>query len=86
MNKDNPPAFPTSDWDENDKAYKMHGITMRDYFAAKALPTVLKRWTEDAIRDKELSLLELDGDPTDLATCVAEECYAMADAMMEARK
>jgi hypothetical protein len=31
------PAFPTSDWDENDRAYKMHGMTLRDYFAAKAM-------------------------------------------------
>lgn len=30
------PAFPTSDWDENDRAYKMHGMTLRDYFAAHA--------------------------------------------------
>jgi hypothetical protein len=34
------PAFPTSDWDENDKAYKMHGMTLRDYFAAKAMQAI----------------------------------------------
>ena len=43
------PAFPTSDWDENDRAYKMHGITTRDYFAAKAMQALLSdpSWRED---------------------------------------
>ena len=36
------PAFPTFGWDEKDRAYKMHGMTLRDYFAAKALPRVMQ--------------------------------------------
>jgi hypothetical protein len=35
------PAFPTSDWDENGRAYKIHGTTLRDYFAAKAMQAIL---------------------------------------------
>jgi hypothetical protein len=34
-------AFPTSDWDENGRAYKMHGMTLRDYFAAKAMQALI---------------------------------------------
>ena len=35
------PAFPTFDWDENGQAYRAHGLTMRDYFAAKAMQGML---------------------------------------------
>ena len=42
MNKDTGgPAFPTSDWDENGRAYKIHGTTLRDYFAAKAMQALI---------------------------------------------
>lgn len=42
MNKETGgPAFPTSDWDENGRAYKIHGTTLRDYFAAKAMQGLL---------------------------------------------
>jgi len=37
------PAFPTSDWDENGRAYKIHGTTLRDYFAAKAMQAMTHR-------------------------------------------
>jgi hypothetical protein len=35
------PAFPTSDWDENGRAYKIHGMTLRDYFAVKAMQALI---------------------------------------------
>lgn len=76
---DNLPAFPSDYFGES-------GMTLRDYFAAKALPFVLERWTKDAIKDKQFSLLECEGVPTDLAICVAEEVYAMADAMLKERE
>ena len=42
MNKETGgPAFPTFGWDEKDRAYKMHGMTLRDYFAAKAMQALL---------------------------------------------
>jgi hypothetical protein len=47
-------------------------LTLRDYFAAAALPVVLKFWT--------------DGDTTQYAGDVGRRCYMMADAMLEARK
>ena len=80
-------AFPfiEPEKDDNIKAYHS-GMTMRDEFAKAALSCVLERWTKDAIKDKQPSLLECDGVPTDFAILVAEEVYAMADAMMKVRK
>lgn len=58
------PAFPYSRLgSDND------GMTLRDYFAAKALETM--NWT---VR------------PYDTRKQVAEDCYAMADAMLKARE
>jgi hypothetical protein len=64
------PAFPTSDWDENDRAYKMHGMTLRDYFAAKAM--------EGMLSSGNLPKTISDAD-------IAECAYNLADAMLEAR-
>jgi len=66
----NPPAFPAMHFDLADNE---HGMTLRDYFAAKAmqpfLDTLVKQgWVSD-----------------DLKT-VAETCYRMADAMLKARE
>lgn len=47
----------------------MGGMSLRDYFAAKALETM--NWT---VR------------PYDTRKQVAEDCYAMADAMLKARE
>ena len=65
----NPPAFPAMHFDLADNE---HGMTLRDYFAAKAmqpfLDTLVKQgWVSD-----------------DLKT-VAETCYRMADVMLKAR-
>jgi hypothetical protein len=64
------PAFPTSDWDENGKAFKMHGMTLRDYFAAEAMKCI------DELRTKPYSNLN----------STAEIAYQMADAMLKARQ
>jgi hypothetical protein len=65
--KDNTPAFPAM----NDNGYWVGGMTLRDYFAAKALPPMMHadvgRW-EGNYRIH------------------AERAYKYADAMMEARK
>lgn len=64
------PAFPTSDWDENDKAYKMHGMTLRDYFAAKAMQSMNSRPDYEDVP----------------AYAIALDAYALADAMLKARE
>jgi hypothetical protein len=53
------------------------GMTLRDYFAAKALPAIYKDTTESA---------RIDGWPDKWRDYVAEEAYDMADAMMKARE
>ena len=64
------PAFPTPAHNlAND------GMTLRDYFAAKALPTVISDWlqTGDIFPDVEI------------AEVIARDCYIVADAMLKAR-
>jgi hypothetical protein len=53
----------------------MQGMTLRDYFAAKALPVVITDWlnTGDIFQDPEL------------AEVIARDCYIVADAMLKAR-
>ena len=63
------PAFP-----QIYQVYEPHmvGVTLRDYFAAKAMQGLLGRD------------LELDCDPDN--DVLADRAYKIADAMMEARK
>jgi hypothetical protein len=72
---DGGPAFPlTADAiaSEN-RDFHMQGMTLRDYFAAKALPIWVQAHIEQSIDD--LSKPE-----------IARECYSYADAMLEERK
>jgi hypothetical protein len=55
---------------------EQRGMTLRDYFAAKALPAIYKDATETARND---------GWPDEWRMDVAEEAYEMADAMLKAR-
>ena len=78
-------AFPTAP----DNGHEEDGMDLRDYFAAKAMPMIFefveKEITgdgssfqiEDFVREKNIS--------SEMAV-VAEYCYILADAMMEARK
>ena len=53
------------------------GMTLRDYFAAKALPAIYTDTCERA---------RVDGWPEDWRDEVAAEAYEMADAMLKARE
>ena len=53
-----------------------HGMTLRDYFAAKALPSIIEDWYRD----------ELYIGDDDNAEFIAILAFKMADAMMEVRK
>jgi hypothetical protein len=66
------PAFPTTLYEHGGEA---DGMTLRDYFAAKALPVVITDWlnTGDIFQDPEL------------AEVIARDCYIVADAMLKAR-
>jgi len=71
------PAFPTGVVTD-DKGIIFgggFGMTLRDYFAAKALPVVITDWlnTGDIFQDPEIPEV------------IARDCYIVADAMLKAR-
>jgi hypothetical protein len=73
--KISPPAYPTYLADN-----MAHGMQLRDYFAAAALPAIMKHYYE--YREESMVVRNVDG--TDVSfSCAA---YEMADAMMKARE
>jgi hypothetical protein len=65
------PAFPF--WSDSDGLAQYSGMTLRDYFAAKAMQGLMGRVWGDL--------------PTDeLFTVWSKSAYAMADAMLKARE
>ena len=76
----NEQAFPRSgnEWDSMElvPAKAENGMSLRDYFAAKAMQSLISLdWAET----------EADTCPT-ARRCIAGDAYEMADAMLEARK
>ena len=65
------PAFPASHFDLADNE---HGMTLRDYFAAKAMASAL--WNASVSSEKALPAL---------ASAVARCSYLVADAMLAER-
>lgn len=87
--KISPPAFPTYLADNI-----AHGMSLRDYFAAAAMPLAYKYWMEDYYHPNSSALKE-DGEnknsPRDFFNenvryCIALSSYDMADAMIKARE
>jgi hypothetical protein len=72
------PAFPTTPQNYDDMDPAGAGMTLRDYFAAKALSGLLAGLDRDARR-----FMEREAEP---AAAMAKACYTMADAMLKARK
>jgi hypothetical protein len=70
MNKER--AFPL--FIDDTEVYR--GMTLRDYFAAKSLSSIINGWYADELKVS-------DDDNVDVVAMVA---YKIADAMMEARK
>lgn len=64
------PAFPANHFDLADND---HGMTLRDYFAARALPTLLREYRDEVAAGG-------------VGFNVADDAYAVADAMLKARK
>jgi hypothetical protein len=64
-------------------------MTLRDYFAAKAMPMAFQ-FAKDCIENDgglfEIGDPEREGDMSSEIAVVAEYCYIFADAMLEARK
>ena len=75
----NPPAFPN---DVAKHPFDKEGMTLRDYFAAKAMPVAMETLRQDWTKD--------DGDewywnPSE-RELIAEHAYQLADAMLKARE
>ena len=72
------------------EGYAREGMTLRDYFAAKALPLAYKYWMEDFYHpdNEDTDARNQDGRNgfSDNADLIADDCYFMADAMLRARK
>jgi hypothetical protein len=78
----NTPAFPTAQYADGVRPSGFdNGMTLRDYFAAKAMaavmPTVMNELKKTRGSIKEAIRLQ---------ALSAETCYAVADAMMKARE
>ena len=56
------------------------GMSLRDYFAAKALPEIMREW------DMERRGVDGSGCFDEHVPLMAEESYRMADAMLKARE
>ena len=67
MINDGGPAFPRTGWPNET------GMTLRDYFAAKAMQATVTAWIQQSIYPS-----------TDFE--VAQNAYAVADAMLQARE
>jgi len=79
-------AFPTHSINVSDEARVTAiggegGMDLRDYFAAKALSTILGQYDFTFFEDDED---EKEGDT--FALIIAKNAYEMADAMMKARE
>ena len=70
-------AFPH----ENNYKEKFEGMTLRDYFAAKAMQMEMQS-TKEYYNNGECDVSEW----SQLFVNIAEQAYLMADEMMEARK
>lgn len=73
--KDGGPAFPIVE--PNEPCAVTIGMTLRDYFAAKALPSIFTDYC---------AIARIDGWDQDWRQYVALESYEIADAMLKARE
>ena len=72
----NEPAFPNEGFNGWGKPFE--GMTLRDYFAAKAMQAVYaKNW--DMFMDETFET------PEEVVSGTANDAYALADAMLKAR-
>jgi hypothetical protein len=71
------PAFPSTVELSDGSGFVYSGMTLRDYFAAKALPSAFAQYIEYA---------EENGWHEGWRDGVARDAYSMADAMLKARE
>jgi hypothetical protein len=92
---DGGPAFATppatyKKWDDGEEYEKTRdgqpGMTLRDYFAAKAMASIIREAHKDARTDGTTIMYGYEGEGWVHAQASALEAYVMADAMLAARK
>jgi len=71
-------AFPIFPETAGGHAAAFHGMTLRDYFASKAIPMLCEKYWDLFMED----LCDLP----DNSAKISREAYAIADAMLEERK
>lgn len=74
---DGGPAFPTGEFYDEKQVGVERGMSLRDYFAAKAMDSAIAHELE--IRASMIAPHDFRFD------AVADSCYVMADAMLRAR-
>ncbi|HAZ42333.1 MAG TPA: hypothetical protein DCY52_08705 [Methylococcaceae bacterium] len=81
---DGGPAFPVEVYDfDKDAFVNEKGMTLRDYFAAKAMPTMLDG---NGVKITKAHYISRGLDVGDFHGLVARCAYELADRMLEARK
>ena len=78
MNKDGGPAFPNTVKITNEDFSELRGMTLRDYFAAKAMQGFI------AYMGCEAEVTDRLGGPNN--EVIARNAYSYADAMLKARE
>jgi len=86
MNTNQTPAFPTLEVKD-----VVPGMTLRDYFAAAAMPLAYKYWMEDYYHPDNQNSFERRSDfrsdfDNDQIELIAESAYEMADWMLKKRE
>ncbi|ELA5159832.1 hypothetical protein OGJ71_002427 [Salmonella enterica subsp. enterica serovar Bareilly] len=76
IDMNNEPAFTTQESNYENK-YSSSGMTLRDYFAAKAMAAIVRRWDGHSFGG---------GPNSPQYKELAEEAYFIADAMLKARE
>ena len=75
------PAFPLHQHGTQTLGMHITGMTLRDYFDAKAMATMLPNYDIPSLFEEILD----EGDKS-MPDLIAIDAYVMADAMLEARK
>lgn len=74
-------AFP------NDREFaRVPGMTLRDYFAAKAMERFMDEWMDGVKAGRYNQEIEGDLDDDSVHHIIANDAYTMADAMLIARE
>lgn len=84
--KDGGPAFPMYGKVGDITIAHQSGMTLRDYFAAKAMVYYMNEWADGIRNGKYVSEITGKCDDDSAHSIIAHDAYEMADAMLKARE